>query len=67
MRRLLTFLNSYRILLLVLALLLAQVGTWLAVLSVDRRLDSVHDTIIHNSCGGGRMYGTPCRVTIVTP
>lgn len=67
MRRLLALLNEYRVLLLVLALIGVQVGTWIAVRSLDQRLDAVHDTILHNSCGGSFLRSSPCRVTIVPP
>lgn len=63
MRRLLALLQEYRVLLLVLALVGAQIATWIAVRSIDQRLDAVHDTILINSCGTNRA----CRVVIVQP
>lgn len=65
MRRMLNFINEYRVLILVLTLVGAQVGTWVAIRAIDDRIDRVHTTILRTACGGYRDQ--PCRVTVVPP
>jgi len=58
------FIDRNRVFLIFLALVIAQLGTWRAVISLRQAIESLEFTVEQQACGGSQQSSHPCRVVI---